>query len=54
MTMLTAIILITGLLLSSIALLGYIAHKLDSRGYGDDLAVIDYNEHNTLLERLCL
>lgn len=52
--MLTAIILITGLLLSSTALLGYITRKLDSRGYGNDLAVIDYNEHDTLLERLCL
>ena len=48
--MLTAIILITGLLLSSIALLGYIAHKLDSRGY--DGEVVDYIEHNTLLEQL--
>ena len=50
--MLTAIILITAILLSSIALLGYIAHKLDSRGY--DGEVVDYIEHHTAIERLCL
>ena len=52
--MLIASITLVVILISSITLLGYIAHKLDSRGYGNDLAVIDYNEHNTLVERLCL